>query len=79
MLPLLDGIPGGRYIGAALLMPAYSMKLLAGETAMREAKQPPVSADSDLRRAIVARLIRRWGLRTGGSRPAPALGLLVES
>jgi Zn-dependent peptidase ImmA (M78 family) len=47
------------YIGGALLMPSCSVKLWAGEIAMREAKQPPVSADSDLGRAMIERLIRR--------------------
>jgi Zn-dependent peptidase ImmA (M78 family) len=47
------------YIGGALLMPSHSVKLWADEVAMREARQPPVSFDSDLGRAIVERLIRR--------------------
>jgi Zn-dependent peptidase ImmA (M78 family) len=56
------------YIGGALLMPAYSVKLLAGETTMREAKQPPVSADSDLGHAIVERIMRRCGVSEQAAR-----------
>ena len=40
-------------------MPSYSVKLWAGEIAMREAKQPPVPEGSDLGRAMIERLIRR--------------------
>ena len=47
------------YIGGALLMPASDVKSWTGEIAMREAKEPPVSADSDLGRAMIERLIRR--------------------
>ena len=39
------------YVGGALLMPSYSVKLWAREIAMREAKQPPLPEDSDLGRA----------------------------
>ena len=47
------------YIGGALLMPASDVKSWTSEIAMREAKQPPVSADSDLGLAMIQRLIRR--------------------
>ncbi len=47
------------YISGALLMPRSYLQLWAGEIAMREAKQPPLSIDSDLIRAVVARIMRR--------------------
>jgi hypothetical protein len=64
------------YIGGALLMPSYSVKLWAGEIAMGEAKQPPVSADSDLGRAMIERVTR---VRAGRSRSSSAAASLVPN
>jgi hypothetical protein len=49
------------YVGAALLAPSYSVKLWAAEITIREAKQPPVPAGSDLGRAMIERLISDVG------------------
>ena len=63
------------YIGGALLMPCYSVRLWAGEIAMREAKQPPVPFDSDLGHAMIERFIRRCrGLRASRSGPPSPSG-----
>jgi Zn-dependent peptidase ImmA (M78 family) len=68
------------YIGGALLMPCYSVKLWAGEIGMREAKQPPVPVDSDLGRAMIERLIRRCRVSEQASRVRLLrLGLLAET
>ena len=67
------------YIGGALLMPSYSVKLWAGEIAMREAKQVPVPADSDLGRAMIERLTRRCRVSEQASRVRLLrLGLVTE-
>jgi Zn-dependent peptidase ImmA (M78 family) len=67
------------YIGGALLMPSYSVKLWAGEIAMREAKQPPVPEGSDLGRAMIERLIRRCRVSEQAARVRLLrLGLVVE-
>jgi hypothetical protein len=66
------------YIGGALLMPSYSVKLWAGEIAMRGARQPPVSADSDLGRAMIERLIRRCRVSEQAARVRLRLRLLTE-
>jgi hypothetical protein len=47
------------YISGALLMPRPYLQLWAGEIAMREAKQPPLSVDSDLARAAIELITRR--------------------
>jgi Zn-dependent peptidase ImmA (M78 family) len=67
------------YIGGALLMPSYSVKVWAGEIAMREAKQPPVPEGSDLGRAMIVRLIRRYRVSEQAARVRLLrLGLVVE-
>lgn len=67
------------YIGGALLMPSYSVKLWAGEIAMREAKQPPVPEGSDLGHAMVERLIRRCRVSEQAARVRLLrLGVLTE-
>ena len=47
------------YISGVLLMPRSYLQLWAGEIAMREGRQPPLSIDSDLARAVIARIMRR--------------------
>ena len=47
------------YIGGALLMPRYSLRLWAGEIAMREKTTPPVSEASALGHAMILRVMRR--------------------
>jgi Zn-dependent peptidase ImmA (M78 family) len=67
------------YIGGALLMPSYSMKLWAGEIAMREAKQPPVPEGSDLGHATIERLVTRCRVSEQAARVRLLrLGLLTE-
>jgi Zn-dependent peptidase ImmA (M78 family) len=56
------------YIGGALLMPRYSLRLWAREIVMREAKQPPVPPDSDLGRAVIERVMRRCQVSEQASR-----------
>jgi Zn-dependent peptidase ImmA (M78 family) len=47
------------YIGGALLMPRYSVRLRVREIAMREAKEPPVKVESDLGEAAILSVARR--------------------
>ena len=47
------------YIGGALLMPASEVRLWTDEIAIRDAKRPPVSVESGLGGALIARLVRR--------------------
>jgi Zn-dependent peptidase ImmA (M78 family) len=47
------------HIGGALLMPSSYLFHWAGEIAMRESKNPPLEADSDLGRAVMQRVMRR--------------------
>ena len=68
------------YIGGALLMPRSYVSLWAREIAMREAEEPPLQAQSDLGRAIVARLMRRCRVSELAARVRLLrLGLLTES
>jgi len=68
------------YISGALLMPRSYLQLWAGEIAMREAKQPPLSIDSDLARAVVARIMRRCQVSEQAARVRLVrLGLLTEA
>ena len=68
------------YISGALLMPRSYLQLWAGEIAMREAKQPPLSIDSDLARAVVARIMRRCQVSEQAARVRLLrLGLLTEA
>jgi hypothetical protein len=69
------------YIGGALLMPSYSVKLWAGEIAMRDAKQPPMPESSDLGLATIERLIRRCRVSEQGvpgspHAPRPSQGMI---
>jgi hypothetical protein len=41
------------YIGGVLLMPRHSVTLRTREIAMREARTPPVEAESDLGQATI--------------------------
>ncbi len=67
------------YISGALLMPRSYLQLWAGEIAMREAKQPPLSMDSDLARAVVARIMRRCQVSEQAARVRLLrLGMLAE-
>lgn len=68
------------YVGGALLMPSYSVKLWAREIAMREAKQPPLPEDSDLGRAMIDRLIERCRVSEQAARVRLLrLHLLIEA
>jgi Zn-dependent peptidase ImmA (M78 family) len=68
------------YISGALLMPRSYLQLWAREIAMREAKQPPLSIDSDLARAVVARIMRRCQVSEQAARVRLLrLGLLTEA
>ncbi len=68
------------HLGAALLMPRSYAVEWAGEIAMREGKIPPLQADSDLRRALMQRVMRRCQVSQQAARVRLLrLGLLTES
>ena len=70
----LDGIPSGLHRRSAADATSI-LSLWAGEIAMREAKQPPLSIDSELGRAMIERIMQTLpGLRTSRSSPALAFG-----
>jgi Zn-dependent peptidase ImmA (M78 family) len=66
-------------LGGALLMPRSYLFHWAGEIAMREAKEPPLPADSELGIAIIRRVIRRCQVSEQAARVRLLrLGLLVD-
>lgn len=67
-------------IGGALLMPASEVRFWADEIAMRETKRPPVSVESELGGAFIARLVRRCQVSEQAARVRLLrLNLLTES
>ncbi len=68
------------YIGGALLMPKSELSLLVGEIAMREGRNFPLRADSELGRATIERIMRRCQVSEQAARVRLLrLGLLTES
>ena len=68
------------YIGGALLMPKSEVSLLVGEIAMREGRNFPLRAVSELGRAAIERIIRRCQVSEQAARVRLLrLGLLTES
>jgi Zn-dependent peptidase ImmA (M78 family) len=68
------------YIGGALLMPRSDVLVLAGEIALREARQFPLQADSAPGRATIARIMRRCRVSEQAARVRLLrLGLLTGS
>jgi Zn-dependent peptidase ImmA (M78 family) len=67
------------HIGGALLMPRSYLFEWAGEIAMREGKEPPLEADSELGRALMQRVMRRCQVSEQAARVRLLrVGLLME-
>ncbi len=66
-------------LSAAMLMPRSEVVEWVREIAMREAKQLPLAADSDLGRAVIARVVRRCRVSAHAARVRLLrLGLVKE-
>ncbi len=67
------------YIGGALLMPKSEVSLLVGEIALREGRNFPLRADSELGRTTIEQIMRRCQVSEQAARVRLLrLGLLTE-